>query len=116
MKPATLNLEFTAGDDFVFEFDWEIGDEAVILTGKTLEMHIKKRKSDATPLAIATEDIQSPNTGEVRFIMTDEETQELMPQDKIKSRFFYDVQVTHEDGIKDTLLKGTFIGEQGVTS
>jgi len=103
-----------AGDDRTFSVTVTDSDgTSRDITGWTLRVTVKERKTDPDSDAVITKDITShsaPTDGATEFTFTSSETSDL------NGSYYYDIQITDADGDIHTATTGTVTFTQGVTN
>lgn len=88
---------------------------AVNLTGYTARMYLKRKLvgNDPAIVQLTTANgkivMADPTTGELDFVLTDEETDEL------SGTYYYDIEIESGGGEVYRLMQGKFIVSAGVT-
>jgi len=102
------------GDDKIYELTVvdKQTESPVDITGCTIKMTWKEKKTDETYFLQKTFTLTDPANGKAEVTIDAADTSQLTE----RKEFFFDVEITKADGKKETLLEGKFIVLLDVTT
>lgn len=112
----TYNLEWIAGNTEQLEYrllDSDLNPED--LTGGNAELALKLKLEDST-IALTVDGEVGTTDGTIKFTVTPSETENLLPVDRRKISYYYDMEFTDSNGNVDTVMHGRVFVTRSVLS
>ena len=116
MTTAINNVTFKAGDTFTYDVQYLNSEGVGIdMTGMSVLMQVREVATSAVIEETATGGIVVAASGEMTFVLSKTQTQNLLPIAEASKTVVYDIQVTFVDTTVFTIVEGTMTISQSVS-